>query len=225
MDSLPINITDLAVIVIILLSGLLALTRGFMHEVLSIGSWVGGAFIGLWSFPYSRPYARDLIENDFIADIVAGAGGFIVSLIILNIISRFLSAQVQESALNPLDRSLGFVFGLLRGAIIVCLLYIAVEWMVPAGKQPDWLRDARTMPLVESGSQMLKTFIPEDEAAAVQKSADTTKKSVENAIELQKTYEKILTPTPKSDTSDPNTDTGYDNKERQDLNRLFRNAQ
>lgn len=225
MDSLPINITDLAVIVIILLSGLLALTRGFMHEVLSIGSWVGGAFIGLWSFPYSRPYARDLIENNFIADIVAGAGGFIVSLIILNIISRFLSAQVQESALNPLDRSLGFVFGLLRGAIIVCLLYIAVEWMVPAAKQPDWLRDARTMPLVENGSQMLKTFIPEDEAAAVQKSADTTKKSVENAIELQKTYEKILTPTPKSDTSEPNADTGYDSKERQDLNRLFRNAQ
>jgi len=87
------------------------------------------------------------------------------------------------------------------------------------------MREARSMPLIESGSQMLKTFIPEDEAAAVQKSVDTTRQSVEKAIELQKTYEKILTPTPKSDTSQPESPKGYDNQERQDLDRLFRNAQ
>jgi membrane protein required for colicin V production len=225
MENLPISITDIAVGVILLLSGLLALSRGFVHEVLSIGSWVGAAFAALYGFPYVRPYARDLIGSEFIADIVAGAGAFIVALIILTIVTKLIAEQVQGSALNPLDRSLGFVFGLLRGVIVVCLLYTAVEWMIPASKQPTWLREAKSMPLIEQGSVFLKAMIPRDAGEKIAEKAEDIRDKSNDALELQKTYEKILTPNAKSDTSTPTDPQGYDQQERKDLDRLIRNAQ
>jgi membrane protein required for colicin V production len=225
MENLPISVTDIVVFVILLLSGLLALSRGFVHEILSIGSWVGAAFAGLYGFPFVRPYVRELIETEFIADIVAGAGAFIVALIVLTIITKILAEQVQGSALNPLDRSLGFVFGLVRGVIIVCLLYGAIEWMVPANKQPTWMRDAKTMPLIEQGTAFLKNLVPSDTADEIKKKADDTRDKTNNAIELQKTFEKILTPDAKSDTTPPTDPQGYDEQERNNLDRLIRNAQ
>ncbi|SCA57541.1 conserved membrane hypothetical protein [Candidatus Terasakiella magnetica] len=225
MENLPISITDIAVFVILLLSGLLALSRGFVHEVLSIGSWVGAAFAALYGFPHVRPYARDIIGTEFIADIVAGAGSFIVALIVLTIITKMIAEQVQGSALNPLDRSLGFVFGLLRGVVIVCLLYTAIEWMLPASKQPVWMRDAKTMPLIEQGTAFLKGLVPSDAVDEVTKTADDARTKTNNAIELQKTFEKILTPEAKSDTTPPKDPQGYDRQERNQLDRLIRNAQ
>ncbi|WP_417821770.1 CvpA family protein [Terasakiella sp.] len=225
MENLPISITDIVVFVILLLSGLLALSRGFVHEVLSIGSWVGAAVGALYGFPYVRPYVRDLIQTEFIADIVAGAGTFIIALIVLTIVTKLVAEQVQGSALNPLDRSLGFVFGLLRGVIIVCLLYGAIEWMLPADKQPNWMRDAKTMPLIEQGTSFLKGLVPSDTADEIKKKADDTRDKTNNAIELQKTFEKILTPNAKSDTTPPTDPQGYDQQERNNLDRLIRNAQ
>ncbi len=224
MENLPVSITDIAVFVILLLSGLLALSRGFVHEVLSIGSWVGAAFVALYGFAYARPYARDLIASEFIADLVAGAGLFIVALIILTIITKLIAEQVQGSALNPLDRSLGFAFGLLRGVIIVCLLYGAISWLMPPAKQPGWMRDAKTMPLIEQGTAFLKGLIPSDAAEKLANEAEAQRDKANNAIELQKTFEKILTPDAKSDTT-PSDPQGYDKQERRDLDRLIRNAQ
>jgi membrane protein required for colicin V production len=225
MENLPISITDIAVGVVLLLSGLLALSRGFVHEVLSIGSWVGAAFATLVAFPYARPYGRDLIKTEFIADIGVGVALFITCLIVLTIITKLIAEQVQGSALNPLDRSLGFVFGLLRGVIIVCLLYAAIEWMIPTNKQPVWLRDAKSMPLIEQGSGFLKSLIPRDAAEKALKQADETRSKVNTGLEIQKTYEKLLTPDAKSDRTGANDPQGYDKQERNDLDRLIRNTQ
>lgn len=225
MENLPISITDIAVGVVLLLSGLLALSRGFVHEVLSIGSWVGAAFAALYGFPYVRPYARDLIATEFIADIVAGAGTFIIALIILTIVTKLIAETVQGSALNPLDRSLGFVFGLLRGVIIVCLLYGAIEWMLPADKQPTWMRDAKSMPLIEQGTDFLISLVPSDAAEKIANEAEAQRDKANNAIELQKTFEKILTPEAKKDKTSLPIPQGYDQQERKDLDRLIRNAQ
>jgi membrane protein required for colicin V production len=225
MENLPVSVTDIVVIVILLLSGLLALTRGFVHEVLSIGSWVGAGFAALYGFPYVRPYIRDLISNELIADIIAGAGSFIIALIVLTIVTKLIAEQVQGSALNPLDRSLGFVFGLLRGVVVVCLLYTAIEWVMPAEKQPNWMRDAKSMPLIEQGQDFLISLIPRDTADKIEKTAEDTRTQTNNAIEAQKTFEKILTPDAKSDTTPTSDPQGYDQQERNQLDRLIRNAQ
>ncbi|MEZ7845576.1 MAG: CvpA family protein, partial [Rhodospirillales bacterium] len=61
-NDLPINVFDAGVILILLISAFLAYMRGFVHEVLSFGGWVGAIFVTLYGFPYAKPYARDLIK-------------------------------------------------------------------------------------------------------------------------------------------------------------------
>lgn len=214
MDNLPVNITDIAVIVIVLVSALLAYARGFVHEVLSVAGWIGAGFITIYAFPLAQPYARDLIAIELAADLTAGVALFIVSLAILSLLTRAISKRVQDSALNALDRSLGFLFGLVRGAVLVCLIYIAVEWMMPSADQPAWLRDARTMPLIEAGADWLRTLIPEEAAAA-----DQARQRVDKLLESQKVIEGLIAPEPKGEKAQ--TQEGYGEKIRSEMERLI----
>ncbi len=215
MDNLPVNITDIAVIVVVLVSAFLAYARGFVQEVLSVAGWIGAGFITIYAFPYAQPYARDLIPIELAADLAAGVLVFIVSLAILSILTRAISNRVHESALNALDRSLGFLFGMARGAVLVCLIYIAIEWMMPVQDQPAWLRGARTMPLIETGADILRALIPEEAAAAGNTAAEQTNK----LIESQKVIEGLIAPEPKSGEAE--TLEGYGKKIRTEMERLI----
>ncbi|MBC8445283.1 MAG: CvpA family protein [Rhodospirillaceae bacterium] len=215
MDNLPVNITDIAVIVVVLVSAFLAYARGFVHEVLSVAGWIGAGFITIYTFPYAQPYARDLIPIELAADLAAGVVVFIVSLAILSMLTRAISKRVQDSALNALDRSLGFLFGMLRGSVLVCLVYIAIEWMMPVVDQPSWLRNARTMPLIETGADMLRTLIPEEAAAASNSAAKQTNKLMES----QKIIEGLIAPEPKSGEAEALE--GYGQKIRTEMERLI----
>jgi membrane protein required for colicin V production len=162
MDSLPINLTDLAVILVLMISGALAFFRGFVHEVLAIAAWIGAIAVTIIGFPVAQPYARQFIEAEVLADIAAGVSLFLVSLVVLAIVARLLSRRVRDSSLGPLDRTLGVVFGLARGAVIVCILWLAYSAFVPQQDRPDWIQDARARPLAEAGATMLNGLLPED---------------------------------------------------------------
>lgn len=215
MDNLPVNITDIAVIIIVLVSAFLAYARGFVHEVLSVAGWIGAGFITIYGFPYAQPYARDLISIELAADLAAGVAIFIVSLAILSLLTRAISKLVQDSSLNALDRSLGFLFGMIRGAILVCLAYIAIEWMMPVPEQPAWLRNARTMPLIETGAEMLRRLIPEEAAASANTAAEKTNEMIKN----RKVIEGLIAPEPKSGDKQPLQ--GYGEKVRTEMERLI----
>jgi membrane protein required for colicin V production len=214
MDNLPVNITDIAVIVVVLISAFLAYARGFVHEVLSVAGWIGAGFITIYAFPFVQPYARDLIPIELAADLAAGVVVFIVSLAILSILTRAISKRVQDSTLNALDRSLGFLFGMARGAVLVCLVYIAIEWMMPVPDQPSWLRDARTMPLIELGADWLRMLIPVEAGAS-----DGIASQANQLLESQKVIEGLIAPEPKS--GDIKTLEGYGEKIRSEMERLI----
>ena len=78
MDSLPVNITDIGVGVVLVVSALLAYMRGFVHEVLAVGGWIGAIFATIYGFSYVKPFARDLIDLQWAADLSAGAAVFSV---------------------------------------------------------------------------------------------------------------------------------------------------
>ena len=160
-NDLPINVVDIGVLLILLVSAVLAYARGFVHEVLSVGGWVGAIFATFYGFPYAKPFARKYIALDLAADLVAGTVIFIVTLVFLSLITRAIAKQVQASALNVLDRSLGFLFGLARGAVLVCVAYIGLELMVPEEDHPAVIRDARTMQLIKPGAALLKSLVPD----------------------------------------------------------------
>ena len=109
MDNLPVNITDIAVIIVLLISAFLAYVRGSVHEVLSVAGWIGGGLITIYAFPFAQPFARDLISIELAADLAAGIAVFVISLAILSIMTSAVSKRVQNSTLNALDRSLQVV--------------------------------------------------------------------------------------------------------------------
>lgn len=218
MAELPVNIVDITVAILILVSGLLAYVRGFVHETLSVAGWIGAIAATIYGFPYVRPYARDLIPHQVAADLVAGVAIFVVTLGVLSLITHAISRRVQGSALNVLDRSLGFVFGLARGAVLVALAYVAVEWMLPKPEQPPWLRAARSMPLIESGAALLKSLVPDNRMAGG--NAATT---VDKAQEAQKALREMLTPDPRSPAAE--TPGAYGPRERRDMERLLESSQ
>ncbi|MBT3765788.1 MAG: CvpA family protein [Rhodospirillaceae bacterium] len=221
MDNLPINIVDIGVGVVLLISAFLAYMRGFAHETLSVVGWVGAIFATLYGLPYVQPYAQMYIKNETLAAIAAGAAIFIVSLIILFIFTRSISSRIQASALNALDRSLGFLFGIVRGAVLICLVYLAVQWVYPIKEQPKWLTTAKTMPVIKFGAKELYALIPEETAKKGTKAAAQAKKKAEDAIRKQteKTLQKMIAPKPQSaDTKQPD---GYQERQRRAMERLI----
>ncbi len=215
MDILPVNITDITVIIVLLVSALLAHARGLVHEVLSVAGWVGGGLITIYIFPSAQPFVRELISFELVADLATGITLFILSLAILSILTGAISKRVQNSSLNALDRSLGFLFGLARGSILICLLYMTIEWMIPIVDQPSWLRNARSMALIEGGALQLRKMIPENATI----SSDETIKKANKLIESQKFIDRLISPEPKSQAT--GTRDGYGKKERNEMERLI----
>ncbi len=156
------TVADLIVVGIVVLSGLFALARGLVKELLSIASWVGAVMVTLFGFMPLRAVARDVISWEIAADIATGAFLFLGSLFVFSYLSHFVAKLVQGSAVGALDRTLGFVFGLARGLLIVVVLYMGLSWAIGTGPQPAWFRDARTVPVVASGARLLLAFVPED---------------------------------------------------------------
>ncbi|MGH7041696.1 MAG: CvpA family protein, partial [Acetobacteraceae bacterium] len=122
---------DAAVVAGILLSGFLAFMRGFVGEVLGLGAWLGALVLAIWAEPSVRPFfARWLGSHPGMDILAAYAAVFLGALIVLRLIAHLLSRTVRRSALGGLNRSLGLLFGLARGAVFVVAAYIFAGWIL-----------------------------------------------------------------------------------------------
>ncbi|MBV8534199.1 MAG: CvpA family protein [Alphaproteobacteria bacterium] len=223
MQDFPINPADVTVAVLVILSGIFAMARGFVREVLSLASWVGAALVTLWGFGHARPYVHGFIANSLLADIVTGAALFIISLIVFSMIGGGIASLVRGTGLNALDRSLGFVFGLVRGILLVAVMWLGVVWAIPAGDQPIWLREARTRPLVEHLAEYLRGFAPPELRGRVQTVGGRVQPVVTGVQQYEAILKAPLTPQAKPATAD--TETGYKADERHSLDGLIQRAQ
>lgn len=156
------NILDLALLVVIIVSTLISLMRGFAREFLGILGWIGAVFITLYGFQYVRPLVRKWIETTIIADITAGASLFVVSLIVLTLFFKAFSDRIRSGSLSGLDRSLGLIFGIIRGYLIVCMVYLVGVSMTKIKEWPSHVTQARSLPFIEKGSDFLKSLLPAD---------------------------------------------------------------
>jgi len=162
------NIIDLAVFAIILFSGLLALMRGLVREVLSLGAWAGAIMATVYLYPTLRPWMHQHIHTASMADAATVITLFCVALAILIPAGFFLAGLVRGRALTAIDRSLGFIFGLLRGAAVVCILFLLSLWVWPDKvSEPGPLADARTRPFLVYGAEMMKVFLPKEDIQKV----------------------------------------------------------
>lgn len=224
MDSLPINALDLAILVVLVLSALLAFSRGFVHEVLGVAAWVGAALVTLRFFAPAQEIARDLIAIELLADIGAGVVVFLISLVIFSMVSRAIGRRVRESSLGFLDRTLGFAFGLVRGAVIICLLWLGLSWLMPPPEQPPWVREARALPLVDAGAEMIRALVPaelrlQDPGGTI---AGTGTGTQAPAVDLRTPP---LQPAPGAPGDPAEEEAGYGEQPRRELDRLLESIQ
>jgi membrane protein required for colicin V production len=162
MEVAGFNLVDLIVVAVILLSGIFALARGFVKEVLSIVSWVGAVFATLHGYNVANAFVHQFIDSPMIAMAIAGGGLFLVTLFTLSFISGLVANRVRGSVVGSVDRSLGFVFGLVRGFVLVSIAYLALSWVLPPEEQPKWVRAAKTMPLMAQGAALLSAAAPSE---------------------------------------------------------------
>jgi membrane protein required for colicin V production len=159
---MPITLLDILLLVVMLISGMLAMIRGFMREVLSIGAWIMAALVTLYSFPRVMPIAQSYISSKMIATGVAVGGVFLLTLLIVSIITVRISDMILDSRVGALDRTLGFLFGLGRGLIIVVVAFLFFAWLVPDRSQPEWVRGAKSKVVLQSTGQWLISMLPDD---------------------------------------------------------------
>ena len=155
------NPLDIGVIAIIGLSAVFAFARGFVREALSIVAWVGAGFVALYGHDYVIAIVDRMVHNPLLSQLIAWGGLFIASLIALTIVTGIVARSVRASALSPLDRTLGFLFGVLRGAFIISLAYLLLDMAVPGTDRPSWLREAKSAPYLQQGADVLRNVLPE----------------------------------------------------------------
>lgn len=161
---MPFQLLDVILAGIMLVSGLLALMRGFTREVLSLIAWGLAAVAGVFAALNAdlAAFAGQYLQPEIVAKIAVGAGAFLIVLIILSMISVRLADWVLDSAAGPFDRTLGLVYGLARGLALVVIAYLFYVWLVPPEKREDWVRNARSLPAIEAVGEFVTEFLPAD---------------------------------------------------------------
>jgi membrane protein required for colicin V production len=161
---MPFQILDFILVGIMLISGILGLARGFTREVLSLVAWVAAAVAAYFAIQQQQfldlvlPY----VDKPILAQIAVGAVAFLITLILVSIISVKISDRVVDSAAGAFDRTLGFIFGLARGLVLVSVAYLFYGWLQPPENQEDWIRNAQSLPVVQGVSEFLVGLMPPD---------------------------------------------------------------
>ncbi|QCK86992.1 CvpA family protein [Phreatobacter aquaticus] len=159
---MPVTYLDIGLAVIMLISALLAMVRGFVREVLSIASWGLAALTTWWAFPRLLPLAQTQIPNELAAKAVVIAGVFLTVLVVVSLITIRISDAILDSKIGVLDRSLGFLFGLARGMVIVVVAFAFFTWLVPNTNRPDWMTKAKSFVVLDSAKDWLISQLPQD---------------------------------------------------------------
>jgi membrane protein required for colicin V production len=207
---------DLFVLGVIVISGLFAFWRGFVREALSIAAWILAALAAFYAYPYAVPIAERFLPKGMIANVSAGAAVFVIALIVLHIIAKALASRVKHSQLSAIDRTFGLIFGLARGAIIVCIGYLVLGLFLPAGEdRPQWLTESRTVPYLAAGAGQLEHYFSRSNRPNLPgRSANSVEREAERAISA-------FTNPNRSIPLQADSPTVYTPNEQRDLNRLI----
>lgn len=163
MHDLSFTFVDVLVVAIILISTIFAIYRGFVRETLSIFAWAAAAFATLYFGSSVAPLLEHTISPAWLGQLIAYAAVFLIVLIPLSFVSYRFSEGVKHSPVGAVDRSLGFAFGIVRGLAIVGIAYILFSILIPPKTQPDWVKQARLMPLIRSSSTVLLSLVPDQD--------------------------------------------------------------
>jgi len=166
---MPITLLDIFLLAVMLISGILAMIRGFMREILSIVAWAGAAAAAVYAYAKFLPVTKTYINNDILAAGVTIAGAFLGTLIIVSVLTVRVSDKILDSRIGALDRTLGFMFGLARGLLIVVVAFKFFDWLVKDESKPTWVTKAKSQTVLKATGDWMQSLLPEDIDAYISK--------------------------------------------------------
>jgi membrane protein required for colicin V production len=171
---MPNTAVDIVVVLVILLSAILAFIRGFVREALALGTWLVAVYFAFTQYPLIVPFLEKEITNPMLRDFASGLVVFGIVMLVLIPIGFYVRSFIKGDQITSIDRSFGFVFGAGRGYLLISIVYLIVSWLMPEEKQPEWLKEANTKPVLIYGANLIKEAIPQEQRDLMEKKAHET---------------------------------------------------
>lgn len=246
-------IFDAVVLLIILISTVFAFFRGFIRETLTVLGVVGGVLAALYMGPQLSPLVSGWIGADvpegedvprlfglvpypILADILSYGVIFLVFVIVLSVLSHFLAGWARTIGLGVFDKILGILFGALRAAVLIALLYLPVFQLTDPEQRDEWFPSSNSRPYVEAMTAWTLQFLPQASEEDIESAKENAGKAVStvgqklrdltDGAEKQDNNETNGTNGTKEKngndvTSGESGTEGYQDEQRESLDRLF----
>jgi len=241
------NNLDIVILIVVGISGLIALSRGLIKEVLSIIGWVLNGFAVVWLLPVFTPLAQQYIESGLLAGILSAIFILILFMIIWIFVTDAVIVKVRKSKLSSIDRMLGLFFGLMRAFLLIILVYILISWCMPADKQPEVMQKSKYFQLAGEFAKPIENLIPQETLDIIKEKTDKyisekekpnkekQEKEEKKKLEAEELFNRLAKPEiekkteEKTETKDKESASekneenfsGYNNNERENLERLI----
>lgn len=225
-------IVDIIVLVVLFISAVIAFLRGFIREVLTIAGVFGGLAAAYFVGPSFAPIMRGwfgveegvdpeklfgILPYNILADGLAYALIFIVVVGVLSVVSHMMAEAARNMGLGAIDRTLGVIFGLVRGLLLLSILYLPVHLMLDKKTTDEFFTSSRTHVYLEKTANWLSGFLPDNATENLQidevvedagEKISSTRAKLESLDLLQKEIKKI-------------DESGYGENIRNEMDKLF----
>ena len=159
-----ISIIDLIYLILTILSLVKCYRKGFVLSILAMSKWLFAYIITLIIFPKAKPYVKDIIDSEYILDIVLGSLIFVIIIFLVLLISKGISKAIKYTGLGTLDSIFGFFFGFVRSYIIAICLFSAIHIVYNYDKWPTNLNKSYIFPYLKKGSNYLLKEFPNEKS-------------------------------------------------------------
>ena len=161
------TLIDGIVAAVIILSSILAFSRGVVRETLAILGWVVAAIVAFTFAPSVEPLVAEIpVVGSLLADscelamVAAFAAVFAVALVIVSLITPYFSTFIQKSKISGVDQGLGFLFGALRGVLLIAVAFFAYD-TVMSNQAVDIVDNSRSAKIFANVTQTVENRDPE----------------------------------------------------------------
>ncbi len=229
---------DYVIFAVLLISAVLSVIRGFTKEILSITGWILSGYAAIFLGPMLKPLLARYIDIDEVVNIGSLLLVFLFVLVTFSLTTNRFINSLKASSIGALDRTLGVVFGGLRGMFIVCLSYFIAVLIIPEKDHPDWIAKARMRPLLQTGTRIMLAVVPMDRlplnvsniTGLLSDKVPTATIEELGGQAIRGTLDRAIDETVKRETvvdeiEDSDVYTGYKQSERDLMERLIRNTE
>lgn len=230
-------IIDIVAALVVLASALISFMRGFIREVLTIAGVVGGILAAVFIGPALAPTVRlwfgvvdgqetkklfDMIPMEIVADATTYGVIFIGVVIILSVLSHVMSGAARAVGLGPVDRTLGVLFGVARGLLLLGVVYLPFHVWMGENEKEKLFKDSQSHYFIEQISAAMAQYLPESDDVKKQVD-DTTTDLIKQKLEAQHLLGGDKKEEGKEDQPalKPEDGKGYQDEQREKLDKLF----